>query len=282
MENILRNRILYKSGPGPADFCINHVKGCFHGCRFPCYAMLMKKRCGEIKNYEDWIKPKLVGNAMELLDNELPKLKGKIKTVHLCYSTDPFMQKQPEVGKMTLEIMERLNLENIKCVVLTKGILPACLADVKKYGKNNEYGITLVSLDKEFKKQFEPNSAPYSKRIKSLEYLYKKGLKTWVSMEAYPTSNMVKQDLGKILEKISFVNKIVFGKLNYNTKAAEFLGAEAFYEKQVKEIRDFCRGKGIECHIKYGTSKEYDKEMERVFGKERQMRKFAGVLPIPI
>jgi len=41
--------------------------------------MMMKKRCGVIKDYQDWIKPKIVENALELLDKEIPKLKHKIE-----------------------------------------------------------------------------------------------------------------------------------------------------------------------------------------------------------
>ena len=44
----------------------------------------MKKRFGKIKTYEDWIKPAIVENTLELLDMEIPKFKDKITTLHLC------------------------------------------------------------------------------------------------------------------------------------------------------------------------------------------------------
>ncbi|PIY32667.1 MAG: radical SAM protein, partial [Candidatus Infernicultor aquiphilus] len=168
---IERKSLLYKSGVEYADFCINHVEGCAHGCRFPCYAMMLAKRYGKIKDYEEWLQPKIVGNALELLDKEIPRYKHKIKFVNLCFSTDPFMYKYPEVEDLTLEIIERLNKDNIRCIILTKGIYPKVLIDTKKYGNDNEYGITIVSLDEKFKKRFEPYSAPYKDRIKSLKYL---------------------------------------------------------------------------------------------------------------
>ncbi len=105
MKNITRKALLYKSGVEYADYCINHVEGCAHGCKFPCYAMMMKKRCGVIKNYNEWIKPKIVSNALELLEKEIPKHKDKINYVHLCFSTDPFMYKYPEVSNLTLKIV---------------------------------------------------------------------------------------------------------------------------------------------------------------------------------
>lgn len=76
MKKIKRKSLLYKSNVEYADFCLNHVEGCSHGCIFPCYAMQMSKRFGKTKNYQDWIKPKLVENALELLDKEIPKYKN--------------------------------------------------------------------------------------------------------------------------------------------------------------------------------------------------------------
>lgn len=260
-----RKSLLYKSGVEYADFCLNHVEGCSHGCNFPCYAMQMARRFGRIKLYSDWIKPRLVENSLELLDKEIPKYKERIKFVHLCFMTDPFMYKYNEVKDMTLKIIEKLNKNKIKCTVLTKGIYPKSLADKEKYELNNEYGITLVSLNNKFKKDFETFSAPYIDRIKSLKYLHDNGLKTWVSIEPYPTPNLIEQDILEILNKISFVDRIIFGKLNYNVVSTKFKENELFYEECADKVIKFCRNKGISYHIKFGTKKEYNKETEVLF-----------------
>jgi len=265
LPQIIRKTLLYKSGVEYADFCINHVEGCAHGCNFPCYAYIMKRRCGAIKNRQEWLRPKIVANALELLDKEIPKYKHKIKFVHLCFSTDPFMYKYPEVGNLTLKIIERLNRDNIRCTVLTKGIYPKVLTNTKKYGENNEYGITIVSLNEKFKKEFEPYSAPYKDRIKSLKYLHDRGFKTWISMEPYPTQNLVRQDLPKILKEISFVDKIIFGKLNYNVESTQFGDDGNFYQNHAEIVIGFCRKNGIECHIKHGTQRKDNKKTEKIF-----------------
>ena len=67
----------------------------------------------------------------------------------------------------------------------------------------------MVSLNEKFRKEFEPNSAKFKERVDSLKYLHSKGFKTWVSMEPYPTPNLIKQDLMEILDAVSFANKIV-------------------------------------------------------------------------
>ena len=265
LKTIKRKSLLYKSEVEYADFCLNHVEGCSHGCTFPCYAFNMAKRFGKVKDYSDWIRPKLVSNALELLDQEIPRYKDQIKFVHLCFMTDPFMYKYKEVQDMTLKIIEKLNKNNIKSTVLTKGIYPKVLANKEKYGNNNEYGITLVSLDNGFKQRFEPYSAPYTDRIEALKHLHDKGLKTWVSMEPYPTPNLVEQNLQKILSKICFVDKIIFGKLNYNVISSQFKDNGLFYEDCARQIIEFCKNNNIDCHIKNGTQKTYNKNTEVLF-----------------
>ena len=253
MKTIKRKSLLYKSEVEYADFCLNHVEGCSHGCRYPCYAYMMKKRCGIVKNYEEWCQPKIVANALELLDKEIIKYKDRIKYVHLCFSTDPFMYKQDEICDLTLKIIEKLNSNNIRCTVLTKGIFPKELGEDSRFSLDNEYGITLVSLDEKFRKVFEPGSSDFSNRIEALSYLSKKGLKTWISMEPYPTPNIIRQDISKILKEVSFVDKIIFGKLNYNVKSSEFRYTKEFYGMCSRVVIEFCKKNNIKYHIKHGT-----------------------------
>lgn len=260
-----RNSLLYKSKVEYADFCLNHVEGCSHGCRFPCYAFMMARRFGKVKSYKEWCKPKIVKNALELLDKEIPKYKDEIKFVHLCFMTDPFMYRKSEVRDMTLKIINKLNYNEIKCTILTKGIYSKKLIDTRRYSNKNEYGITLVSLDNNFKKRFEPFSAPYNERIKALKKLHDAGLKTWVSMEPYPTPNLVEQNLLEILNKVSFVDNIIFGKLNYNCESSNFPNNETFYEDCAEIVEKFCKKNGINYHIKYGTKKVDTSSTVRIF-----------------
>lgn len=264
---ITRSSLLYKSKVEYADFCINHIEGCSHGCKFPCYAYMMASRFGKVKSYKEWLKPKIVKNALELLDKEIPRYKNEIKFVHLCFTTDPFMYQYPEVEDMSLKIIKKLNSNGIRCTVLTKGIYPKELTDTKKYGKNNEYGITLVSLDNNFKKRFEPFSAFYKGRIKSLKRLHDAGLKTWISMEPYPTPNLVKQDLLNLLKEVSFVDNIIFGKLNYNCESSNFPDNKEFYNECAKIVESFCKKRGIKYHIKYGTKNLDNKSTSKIFKK---------------
>jgi DNA repair photolyase len=260
MQKIKRKTLLYKSGVEYADYAMNHAEGCSHGCTYPCYAMMMKKRCGIIKTYKEWTIPKIVENTLELLDKEIPKHKDKIKFVYLCFATDPFMYKQKEIIDLSLQVIKRLNEDNIKVINISKGIYPKELAQKDIFGSNNEYGSTIVSLSENFRKNHEPFAAPIRERIKSLKFLHDRGLKTWVSMEPYPTPNFMKQDLEVILEQISFVDRIVFGKWNYNGLTSYFRDYKNFYNDEACKVIKFCKENGIEWHIKNGTISENNVE----------------------
>ena len=247
---IQRKTMLYKTGVEYGDYTMNHVLGCAHGCNYPCYAFLLKKRFGQVKSYEQWIRPYLVSNTLELLDNEIPKLKDKIKSVQLCFTTDPFMLDYDEICDMSLEAIKKLNAAGIKCVILTKGILPLELANCSD---ENEYGITLISLDEKFRERIEPGAASYHKRIEALRRLSDAGCKTWVSMEPYPTPNINEQTLEPILEAIAFTNKIIFGRTNYNRGINAYPNYRQFYNEKACRVIEFCEKHGIDYHIKEKT-----------------------------
>jgi DNA repair photolyase len=251
---IERKTMLYKTDVEYGDYTMNHVLGCAHGCKYPCYAFLMKKRFGQVASYEDWMKPYLVSNTLEILDREIPRLKDKIASVQLCFTTDPFMSGYDEIEKMSLAAIKKLNNAAIKCTVLTKGLLPAVLADCSK---DNEYGITLISVDEDYRARIESGAASYKDRLAALKALHDKGCKTWVSIEPYPTPNLIKQDLGAILETITFTDKIIFGRTNYSKEISAYTAHRAFYNEQAKRVIAFCTERDIQFHVKDGTISEF-------------------------
>ncbi len=273
IKRIYRKSLLYKTKVEYGDWTINHIIGCMHGCNFPCYAFRMAQKFGWVKNYSDWRRPRVARNALQLLETEIPKYKNEIDFVHLCFMSDPFMYDFeegdliPEIKELTLKIIETLNKEEIRVTTLTKGFYPEEILNRKRFLQNNEYGITLVSLDDKFKQKFEPFSAPYKKRIESLKRLAKAGLKTWISMEPYPIPEYDPnaENIEKVLEKIKFVKKIIFGKLNYrrltyygNNCPPGWENSEDFYRRMAKKVMEFCERNNIKYHIKFGTP--YSKE----------------------
>ena len=160
------------------------------------------------------------------------------------------MYKYEDICNLSIEILKLVNSYDIPCTALTKGILPKELASLSK---DNSYGITLISLNEEFREKMEPGSAPYKDRIESLKYLHDNGCKTWVSIEPYPTPNFIEQDFEEILKAVSFTDKIIFGRLHYNKKVSEYKDYKKYYNELANKVIDFCEKHNIEYHIKNKT-----------------------------
>ena len=44
MKEIGRKSLLYRNEVEYANYCINHILGCAYGCKYPCYAQMLKMR----------------------------------------------------------------------------------------------------------------------------------------------------------------------------------------------------------------------------------------------
>ena len=102
-------------------------------------------------------------------------------------------------------------------------------------------------------RSIEPGAAPYIDRLAALRALHDVGRKTWVSIEPYPTPNLIEQDLNDILEAVAFTDKIIFGRTNYSREISSYVKHRDFYTKQAELVVAFCQERGIRYHIKNGT-----------------------------
>lgn len=215
-------------------YAINHATGCSHGCRYPCFARLIRKM-----TYEQWNKPVLHSSVIKSVERELTKFRG-VKDVELCFMTDPFMEKQPEMWETSNALIEILHDKGIGVTVLTKGDLTHAvdLDHVK-------YGISIVSLDENFRRKWEPGTAKYMTRIAGLKDKHDKGYPTWISVEPFPAA----QDGCRVLDVMDachFADKAILGQWNYNSAVP---GGDG-YKATVADFLWFCETHGMDGMVK--------------------------------
>jgi len=258
---IERKSLLYRSKVEYGGWTINHVQGCSHGCRYPCYAMMLAKRTGRIASREEWLQPRLVSNAPELLDRELQRFRDAVDSVHLCFTTDPFMYDMEAgaphqaVCELTVELLQRLSHAGIPSSTLTKGVYPVARLQDCALHPLNRYGISLVSLSESFREMWEPGAAPIHDRIDSLAALSDLGLRTWVSLEPYPTPNIDPSaaNVESLLDAVAFADTFILGRWNYNALATSYDREHGFYAEVVTRVRAWCGARGKTLYVKKGT-----------------------------
>lgn len=247
MRTVRKDRLLYQSKPNSNEWCAHHVIGCSHGCKYPCYVMALSDI-----TLEEWIDPIVVANARELLADELGRFSGRIRNVSFCYTTDAFMMGQDDVAALTIDLIRELNNQGIACTLLTKGVYPA--GDIARLSHRNWYGVSLSSLSEQFREEWEPGAASIEDRIESLHRLHRSGLYTFVALEPWPTPNILHQDIMNVLERIKWVDKMVFGPIGFNAKADRYFALRPgiyhkFYAEQLAKATEFCASHniGLDC-----------------------------------
>ena len=170
--------ILKPSGTG-FEWCINQYDGCSHGCKY-CYGMTIRR-----KKYEDWMKVKPRASVIERLQHDIQKLKQNnvaINDIFLGSITDSYQPLEEEC-KLTRQIIEVLIQNELPFTILTKSDLVLRDIDLFKGYKWCRVGVTITSLDEGFRKEMEPYSASYERRIAALKILKDNGISTYLSCE---------------------------------------------------------------------------------------------------
>ena len=291
METFEKKRLLYKSKveymDGPGVYTMNHVQGCAHGCRYPCYAYLAAKRFGTASSEGEWMTPRPVDDVIGKLVRELDaKRKEPVERVHMCFTTDPLPWSVGCSNRRTMELIHadtlravgELNARGIPVTMLTKGTLPRIERDFcegddftilrassgvaasmysQELHPDNLFGISLVTPCDEFRSAWEPGAAPVEFRVRSLRIMHEEGCRTWVSMEPFPTPAIQLEtcgqtwDAAEVLSLVPFVDRVVFGRWNYGPKVTA--EDREWYLRQAEAVRKWCKRWGAECHIKKGT-----------------------------
>ncbi len=217
-------------------FACNVSTGCSNQCVYcylPKFLHTSREQCAKVRHP--------VSTPVQLVTAQIEKGLHP-EGVFLSFLTDPFL---PENEDASDRLCGFLLQHNIKVATLSK-------CGFSKYGVR--HGITLVSLDDMFHDTFECYTTYPDYRLAHLWMWKKHGAYVWVSMEPYPTSSIYKQSFDALLERLFFVDLIVFGRWNYDARA-NTLEARQEYSDRINTLTDFCKAHGIKWHIKSDTLK---------------------------
>lgn len=222
-------------------YAVNMALGCSNACGYCYVPKFMHKTKEECQKLRMPKRP-----PIDLVKKQIERGISP-EGVFLSFLTDPFLGPNWENTEDLIKFLVYY-FRNITVATSSKKGLPSLgYGDVRS-------GFTIVSLDSEFWKEWEPKTLIPMERVKALEARSEKLGYTWVSMEPYPPSVIWKQDITKVLEAIKFVNLIVFGKWNYD-KRASTEQARIEYAENIHILKDFCKSNHIGLHVKSNTLK---------------------------
>ncbi len=176
ISEIYCNTIVSASKITGLDYTVNPYLGCWHGCVY-CYARYMTKFSKSKYQWGEFVDVKI--NAPEILKRDLFGLKKGL--VSLSTVIDPYQVPERKYH-LTRRILEELAANNFSVSILTKSNLVLRDIDVlKKFDRNNlEVGFSIITLDEDVRRHFEPNAPPVRERVNALKQLSEQGIRTWV------------------------------------------------------------------------------------------------------
>ncbi len=190
-----------------ADYAVNPYRGCSHGCLY-CYAPFVINESREWGTFVD-----VKRNIPTVLAKEL-RLKQS-GTVRLGSVTDPY-QRVEQRYQLTRMCLEQLKKAGVHVIIQTKSDL--VVRDIEIFeGMDIDVGMTVTSLDEDFRKIFEPGAPSLSNRLDALEKLNDAGVNTWAFIgPLLPNENDDMDGLEELADRLKAagVSEIYLDKLN--------------------------------------------------------------------
>ncbi len=165
--------ILTRSGIEGIDYVINPYVGCAHGCIY-CYASFMKRFTGHGEPWGTFVDVRI--NAPEVLARQIRRARPGL--VSLSSVTDPY-QPPEKCYAITRACLEVLAGSTFPVSILTKSALVLRDLDVIGRFREVEVGLTIVTLDEDLRRRFEPRASSIAERLEALATLSAAGIRTW-------------------------------------------------------------------------------------------------------
>lgn len=190
-----------------ADYSLNPYIGCLHNCTY-CYGPSVIQ---DDRSWGEFLEVKI--NLPKVLSQEL-KTKSK-GVVRLGSVTDPYQEAEKEY-EVTKKCLKQLKKDNFSILIQTKSDLVKRDIDLLSE-MDSDVGLTITSLDDDFRKKYEPNAPPISDRLSTIKELKERGVGVWVFIgPLFPHLNDMEDELvrlSKTLDSLD-VDEIYLDKLN--------------------------------------------------------------------
>lgn len=175
-----------------------YTEGCDHGCDF-CY-------CKRLGKWTTMPKPR----NLKGLEKEAAKAK---RQVLLSFMGDPFCRAEETHG-VTMNALRILKAEGCSVAILTKGGT-RCFREIDAFTSWPDGRIKVgasLTFDKDEKSLLhEPGAALPGERLEALEYLHRKGVRTWASIEPVLEAS---ESLWMIHRSLPWTDEYALGKVS--------------------------------------------------------------------
>ena len=204
VKEVLSKSILSKSQI--YDYVVNPYVGCSHSCAY-CYAAFMKRFTGHREKWGTFVDIKI--NSPALLAKEIVKKRvGKVWVSGVCDPYQP-LEEQYLLTKMCLELLVAYNWP---VIIQTKSPLVLRDIEILEKSKDIEVGFSIATTDEGMRALFEPGAPPFKERIKALEIIHSRGIKTFAMIAPIlpgAAAGLVNELAGK-------VDYVLVDRLNYH------------------------------------------------------------------
>jgi DNA repair photolyase len=191
----------------------NPYDGCGHGCDYPCYVTEagFTRLTREQFNAGAVLRPNFIANLRA--DAAAYQAVGITEQVTMTFTSDPY---HPGDTQPTRTAIETLIEHGLGVCVLTKGGRRP-LRDLNLFRHDRDaFAVTLISLDDDFCRKWEPKAPLPGARIAGLKRFHEAGIFTWVSAEPVLDPEAT---LAMVEATYPFVRLFKIGKVNYSRLA---------------------------------------------------------------
>lgn len=227
------------------DYVVNPYVGCAHGCRH-CYAAFMKRFTGHREPWGEFVDIKV--NAPELLAKEIRKKPvGRVWVSGVC---DPYQAAEKKY-ELTRRCLEVLLGHQWPVTIQTKSAL--VLRDIEILGQfeDLEVGFSVTTADDRIRKLFEPGASPIRERIRALDALHSRGIRTYAMI-----APILPKSEGLIGLLPGTVDHVLIDRLNYayanrvyRENRLEWARADSFFAEKAEALRQGFRRAGIPVQV---------------------------------